>query len=411
MKKKYSILIIIAVLACSLWSEENLTLESMVNTALQKSLAIEAELLQYRNTVSSKRKSLYNWLPTTEIDVDKTRYNSEWQDISSGLSANWGISSNDTRYFEMRRQMIAMAEAEFSLEEVKKTIAYNVLSRYLDVLEAQDMVALQKDLLSEEEKKYEKLKVQNEIGEASIIDFQQAEIDKIQAEINLINMELSLSDRREELFYYCGCQDQDQALDEVKIQIKEIAPSFKANLQYLIQEKNLEQQKFTKTQSYLNLFPYLSLNLNHSRSSEDGITDFDEYSSNSQISLQASYSIFDVFSNYESWSTARRQYQYYQRKLLDLEQSNLKEYNNLNKTFDSQKKNLELYSRKTELAEQTLERAQVQYNQGSISLLDLNDYQNRLYTARKNQILERFRLIETQESINLLVSDKILGEW
>jgi len=208
-----------------------------------------------------------------------------------------------------------------------------------------------------------------------------------------------------------GCQDDAQKLIPLNLDITTEVKPYSANLQYLSMAKTLEIRKLQQKQALLDLLPVLTLNWNYSQQSYDSVTDFDNYNETAQISLSLSYSIFDVFINYENWTLSRRQYEYYKRQLEDQEKANIKELDNLSATLISQETNLQLYTRKAELAERVMQRAETEYEQGTISILDLNDYQNRLYSARKNQILEQYRLLQTQQQINLLLSDDILDKW
>ncbi len=411
MLRRIIFITILLMLSTFLMAEELITLESMITKALAKSLSIEAELLQYKSQVSAKRQSMYYWLPSASLNLGKSWQDDEWQDMNGSFNANWSLASNDSRYFDMRRQMIEMMNSDLSLEDVRKNITYNVLTRYIDVLEADEIVELQREVLAVEEKKYQRIAAQQSLGEINLLDLEQSEIDRIQAEISLNDLLLSLDNKRAELFYYTGCEDEGSKLAALDIEISGEIKTYQPNLQYQIQEKSLKSRKLMLDQALLDLLPTLSLNWNYSRNSVDDVSDFDEYSESSQVAFLLSYSIFDVFSNYENLSMAKRQYKFYQRQLLDQQQADIKELNNLNKTLASQNRNLQLYSRKAELAARILEKAQVEYEQGTISILDLNEYQNKLYSARKNKILENYRLLQTQEQVNLLLSDDILGKW
>jgi outer membrane protein TolC len=404
-------LIVILMFSFLLLAEDSISLDFMVQKALEKSLSIEAELLQYKNQSSTYKQSLYNWLPRANLSLSKSWQNSEWQKARGGFSANWNISSNDGRYFDMRRQMIEMFNSNMSIEDVKKNIAFNVLSRYIDVLNAEDMVNLQEEVLAVEEQKHLRLKAQQELGEFNHLDLEQSQIDKIQAEIGLNDLNLSADNKREELFYYCGCEADETPLQKIEMQITAQPAEYQPNLQYLIQEHSLESSKLMQDQSYLELLPTLSLNWGYSRNSMAGVTEFDLYSEESEVSLLLSYPIFDYFNNYQNLQIARRQYQFNQRRLIDQQQQDKKELNSLNNSLNSRNRNLQLYIQKADLAEKLLERAQVEYQQGTISILDYNEYQNRLYSARRNQIVEHYRLLENQEKINLLLSNAIMGKW
>ena len=398
-------------LSLFLFAQEKVTLDFLVQKAMERSLSIEGELLQYKNQQSSYKQSFYSWLPSADLRASKSWINEDWQNLSGGFSASWGINSNDGRYFDMKRQMIEMMNSDLSLEDVKKNIAYNVLSSYIDVLSGNDLVKLQREVVALEEKKYQRIETLQKLGEVNDLDLQQSEIDKIQAEISLNNLLLSVENKRADLFYYIGCDDSGAELEDLDMEINTQPGEYQPNLQYQIQEQSLKSTKLMQEQTSMELLPTLSLNWSYSRSSTDGITDFYLYSENAEVSLMVSYPIFGFLDNYQNLQIIKRQYEYNQRKLADQQLSDIKDLNSLNKTLESRTRNYRLYQLKADLAENVLARAQVEYEQGTINLLDYNDYQNKLYNARKNEISEHYRLLETQESINLLLSKKILGKW
>jgi outer membrane protein TolC len=411
MLRKFFFAVLVFCLTGVSYAEETISLDYLIEKALEKSLSIEAELMQYKTQQSAKRQTAYSWLPTARLNLGKNWQDNTWQDLKGGFNASWGLYSNDGRYYDMRRQMIEMHNSRLSLEHTRKTIAYSVIVRYVDVLEAQEMLEMQQEILAVEEKKFSRLETRFQIGEISVLDLDQAEVDKIQAQISYNDLSLSLKNKRTELFYYVGCQDDAQKLIPLNLDITTEVKPYSANLQYLSMAKTLEIRKLQQKQALLDLLPVLTLNWNYSQQSYDSVTDFDNYNETAQISLSLSYSIFDVFINYENWTLSRRQYEYYKRQLEDQEKANIKELDNLSATLISQETNLQLYTRKAELAERVMQRAETEYEQGTISILDLNDYQNRLYSARKNQILEQYRLLQTQQQINLLLSDDILDKW
>ena len=411
MARKIIIIGLLLLFTLILFAQEKITLDLLVQKAMEKSIFIEAELMQYKNQQSSYKQSIYSWLPNASLNASKSWINEEWQDVEGGFSANWGIYSNDGRYYDMRNQMIEMMNSNLSLENIKKNIAFNVLSSYIDVLSGTNLVELQREVLAVEEKKYQRIETMQTLGEVNQLDLQQSEIDKIQAEIGLNDLILSVENKRADLFYYIGCEDSGAELEDLDIEINSQPGEYQPNLQYQIQEQSLKSTKLMQDQIFMDLMPTLSLNWNYSRSSTDGLTDFDLYSENAQVSLMVSYPIFDVFNNYQNLQIIKRQYEYSQRKLVDQQLSDIKELNSLNKTLDSRIRNYRLYQLKADLTEKVLARAQVEYEQGTINLLDYNEYQNKLYSARKNEISEHYRLLETQESINFLLSKKILGKW
>ncbi|MCF7920914.1 MAG: TolC family protein [Candidatus Cloacimonetes bacterium] len=411
MIKKMLLTFIIMVLLPLSAVAEILTIEDAIEAGLKRSMTLEAELLQYRNQISSQRQNFYSWLPQANVSLSKNRAMGIWDDLQGSANLNWSISSNDPRYFEMRRQMIEMQNAALSLEDKKKNIAWQVLYRYIDVLQAQDLVNLQKDIKALEEKKYQAAIAEFKLGAATQQKVDEAELNMLGIEIRQNDLENTLQEKRRELFYYINLEDGKEELESLSVEPALTVQPYRANLQFQIAGAEQEVRGLNNRQAFLNLLPELSLSYNYSQSSTGDAFEFDEYEDSSQISLRLSYSLFDIFSNQENLKMTRRSWKFYNKTIEDIEKANRNELNNLNNSLLVQSRNYELYQRKSGLALRILEQAQMEYEQGELSTLDLNQYQNNYYSAREQEINGYYQVIRTSESINLHLSENILGKW
>ena len=409
--RKLSLILLIIVLIPVLALAEILTIEDAVNAGLERSLAIESELLQYRNQQTMQLQNMYSWLPRANLNLGKSLYDGDWTDMQGQMSFSWDITSNDSRYFEMRRQLLEMHNASLSLDDKKKNIAWQVLSRYIDVLQASDLISVQSDVLLLEEKKHASAIAEFELGETARSEMDQVEISKLQAEISLNQLEISYQEKRRELFYYINMEDDQQELEGLTMELNITQQPYRANLKYQMTEDELEKMRISRKEDELMLFPIFSLGYSYDQSSTEGVFEFDEYNDSSSLSLQLSYSVFDIFRNRENLKTSGRQLDYYEKQRADQELLDRITLENYNNRLSIQNRNYELNQRKTELALQVLEQAQMEYSQGELSLLDLNEFQNRYFNSRNNEIKGYYDVIQTQENINLHLSGDILGKW
>jgi len=72
MRTKYFIAVIILLVFLPLVAGETVNLDFVIEKALEKSLSIETEMLEYKNQVSYRKQSYYNWLPSLNLNIKKS---------------------------------------------------------------------------------------------------------------------------------------------------------------------------------------------------------------------------------------------------------------------------------------------------------------------------------------------------
>lgn len=175
---------------------------------------------------------------------------------------------------------------------------------------------------------------------------------------------------------------------------------------------NLKINKLYQFQTLMNFLPSLSISYSVGHSDYDDMYAFsDYYRSSNQLSLNASWDIFNLLDNYEYFIQSKRNLKLQKLDLEISEKNNQIELTNLQSDLKTLKSSYNLYEEKMLLAKQTLEMAQEQFLLGMISLLDLDrskiDFQNTQLASIQN----KYKLLKKQEEINLLMSEKILGKW
>lgn len=384
-----------------------ITLDEAVAIALTRSLELEQELNSYQDQVSGNKTTMYEWLPTSSISMGKDLQDGKWNDMSADFSFSWNIYSNDERYYGMRSQILSMQIAEMSFENKQKEIAKSVLEKYITILQSEESLQLEIERMEANKLEFEKQQFRLELGEIDQIELDETEVNYIQSDIDVSLKQANLENARRDFFFYINRDDEGEELSPVKLDIESTKKPFQANLSYRIEQLNLEKTELRRKQSYMDLFPVLALGYNYSKPLDNGFNDDDSHT----VSLGLSYSFFSLLTKLEDYKMLKKDLDLSRLELDANEQENRNTYTLLTSELERLNRNYELFGRKSELALRILERAQIEYEQGTISMLELTDKQNSYYQARKDEIDSYYSAIKMQEELNLLLSEKVLGKW
>ncbi len=411
MKKILLILIMFPVLIFA----QEYTLEQLIETGLDKSYDIQSELANNKNSASYLRSSLYGVLPSVSISAGKDKYldadDPEW-DANASLFISKSIFLNEPTYFNIHTSILDKKNADLSLDEKRKQIAYYIFSGYLNVLESQKILGIQKKNLELQQKIFNQVKVQYDAGEKSLLELKQSEISLIDYEIAVNEAENSLFKTRKDLFSYLNMTDEGYDFVEPEFDISDEKFSFQSNNALLQKKNSLNSSKVRLVQTMMDFLPSLTLSYSVLHNDDNDINAYSDYLRTSNtLSISASYDIFNLLEKGEAYSRSKRNLRV---QKIDFE-TNKRDYaielTNLQNDLETLKRSYTLYSDKLKLAEDNLNMAQEQYRLGMISLLDMDrakiDHQN----AQLSYNNHHYNLLRKQEEINLLLSSKILGKW
>ncbi|MBC8415959.1 MAG: TolC family protein [Candidatus Cloacimonetes bacterium] len=408
------ILLILIILPALIFAQEY-TLEQLIETGLDKSYDIQSELANNKNSASYLRSSLYGILPSVSISAQKDKYldaiDPEWN-ASASLSISKSIFLNEPTYYNIHTSILDKKNADLSLEEKRKQIAYYIFSSYLNVLESQKILGIQKKNLELQEKIYNQVKVQYDAGEKSLLELKQSEISLIDYEIAVNEAENSLFKTRKDLFSYLNMKDEGYDFVEPEFDISDEKFSFQSNNTLLQKKNSLTSSKVRLVQTMMDFLPSLTLSYSVNHNDDNDIYAYSDYlRASNTLSIYASYDIFNLLEKGEAYSRSKRNLRV---QKIDFETSKRDytiELTNLQNDLKTLNRSYTLYSDKLKLSEDNLNMAQEQYRLGMISLLDMDrakiDHQN----AQLSYNNHHYNLLRKQEEINLLLSNKILGKW
>ncbi|MDY6916020.1 MAG: TolC family protein [Candidatus Cloacimonadota bacterium] len=409
MKKIFLILLILPAICLA----QGYTLQQMVEIGLENSHEIMSQTQEYKNAKSSLRANYWEILPSANLNASKNKHDDQAWLKNSGFSLSKSIYLDEPTYFNIRRGILNKENAELTMEEIRKQIAYNVISYYLSILENKKALEIQQKNLELQEKINQQIQTLYDLGKKSELELQQGEIDFIDYQIAVLEAENRLKTNRKELFNYLNVEDDDKQLLEPELPEYSQSSDFETNLELQRRKNSIKSSEISLFEQKLNFLPSFSLggSYNYDKNTNADFTEWDKYDDSTTLSLSFSYSLFDLFHKYESHGQLKRNLKIQEINYDRLEKEYQKELENLNSNIATLKRAKQLYKKKVELSEKNLSMAEEQFRLGLISLLDLDrsklDYQN----AQLNYNNKYYELFRKQEELNLLLSNKILGKW
>jgi outer membrane protein TolC len=377
------ILLILIILPALVFAQEY-TLEQLIETGLDKSYDIQNELANNKNSASYLRSSLYGVLPSVSIYAGKDKnldaIDPEWN-ASASLSISKSIFLNEPTYYNIHTSILDKKNADLSLDEKRKQIAYYIFSSFLNVLESQKILGIQKKNLELQHKIFNQVKVQYDAGEKSLLELKQSEISLIDYEIAVNEAENSLFKTRKDLFSYLNITDEGYDFVEPEFNISDEKFSFQSNNALLQKKNSLTSSKVRLVQTMMDFLPSFTLSYSVLHNDDNDINAYSDYLRTSNtLSISASYDIFNLLEKGEAYSRSKRNLRV---RKIDFETSKRDytiELTNLQNDLKTLNRSYTLYSDKLKLAEDNLNMAQEQYRLGMISLLDMDrakiDHQN-----------------------------------
>ncbi len=390
-------------------SERVYDLEELIELGLQNSHERQSEALRLKNSKSSLTSSYVDFLPSANVNVGH-EYTGDSR-TSAGLSISKNLYLNDSRYFNWRRSRIDWGNAELSYQENKKSTVFEVFLRVIRTVEAQKRVEIQKRNLAIQERVKEQTELLHRLDQRSLIELKQSEIALINAQVSLEDSQQHLKESREDLFMYLNIDDEGHPIAEIEIPVSEELPNYREPVDLTLVKNNLKKADLTLTQSKLSFLPNISLNYSYIIRTDDDVLSFDDYSDSYTVSLSASYSLFNYVQNRQTHHRNRREKMIQEINIDRIESGYQKQYQQMIRNLKREDRLYELSERRQELAEETLELARSRFDQGVLSLIELEQATKDYHEATIELSTRYYQRLLKQEELNLFLSYPILGRW
>lgn len=410
--KKLNILIIL--FSLSLLSAEVLTLEKAVNMALANSHESQQLVIDQNKVKSSYRTTLWDIVPDGSVSYNLSRQSG---DISrgAGLSVSKNILSTLPDYFNWRTAKHNIEMNKLSNDKATKTIAWNVLNSYTNLLLSQKRLEIYQQNYKVQLDILERTQILKKQGRKTSYETNQVEINALNSQLNLLDAKKSIDQRERDLLLLLNIEADSLFLHDIEL---DITPAYIFDIEneksysILLHEMSIEHNKLLLNQDRMRFLPSLNLSWAYNtRSTNNKPVEFKDYSESTTWGLSLSYPILNQFKQNENYYRIKQNL-HSEEINLDKQVKEFKtNYNDLVAELENLLVKKEINDKILEQSQENFEIAKVNYNLGIIKTIELEQSQTELREAELNNLDIEYQVYLKQQAVNHLLSKKIAGKW
>ena len=418
-------------------AQNNLTLENVLAITLKENIDIKIKTNELNQVENYEKVGVLGVLPRIKINGSSSVNNGtsslefatdDFPSINDASSESTSINGNIEfsynlfnglgsiyTYQKLKKQSdLKSTELLIQIEQALIKTA----KQYYDIAYLQEQNKIYSDLLDVSKERYERVKIQNEFGNASKLDLLSAEIDLNKDSVNLINSNYDLKVAKNQLNQTLN---RELTLDfnvDNKVEInsnllysdlnKEIQ---KNNNNILFQQYLIEVSKKDKKINSSSIFPQVNISAQYGYNNTESNTSLilDQTSLGLTGYINFTWDIFDGLARGKINQNKKIEIESNKLQLIAIEQEIQKEFNSTYQLYSNSINLIDIERRNQSTSEKFFERAKEQFYQGQLSRndfrlaqIDLSMSKNRL-----NQILYTAKIAE----LNLYrLSGKILDK-
>ena len=418
-------------------AQNNLTLENVLAITLKENIDIKIKTNELNQVENYEKVGVLGVLPRIKINGSSSVNNGtsslefatdDFPSINDASSESTSINGNIEfsynlfnglgsiyTYQKLKKQSdLKSTELLIQIEQALIKTA----KQYYDIAYLQEQNKIYSDLLDVSKERYERIKIQNEFGNASKLDLLSAEIDLNKDSVNLINSNYDLKVAKNQLNQTLN---RELTLDfnvDNKVEInsnllysdlnKEIQ---KNNNNILFQQYLIEVSKKDKKINSSSIFPQVNISAQYGYNNTESNTSLilDQTSLGLTGYINFTWDIFDGLARGKINQNKKIEIESNKLQLIAIEQEIQKEFNSTYQLYSNSINLIDIERRNQSTSEKFFERAKEQFYQGQLSRndfrlaqIDLSMSKNRL-----NQILYTAKIAE----LNLYrLSGKILDK-
>lgn len=428
---------IISILSTNGFSQQLISLEDALSLTLKENISVKIKTNELDQIKNYEKVGVLGTLPriivngsasgnkgtsSLEFATDDFPSLEDAESESKSISGNVGINYNLFNglgsiytYQKLKKQTdLKSTELSIQIEQVLLKTA----KEYFDIAYLQENYNIIKELLDISKERYNRIKVQNEFGNASKLDLLSAEIDLNNDSINLMNIEFELQIAKNQLNQTLNRDLAYDFLVENKVEINRDLnysdlnkETQKNNNNVLLGQYMLDISKKDKKINAVSILPRIEISAQYGYNQTESNTSIilDQTSVGLTGFLNFSWDIFDGLAKNKITQNTRIQIESNKLELQSIKQEIQKEFNASFKQYENSINLIDIEKRNQSTSEKFFERAKEQFYQGQLSRNDFRLAQIDLSTSknRLNQTLYNAKIAE----LNLYrLSGKIIKE-
>ena len=421
LKTKYFFVSVLLFLSITINAQNNLTLENVLAITLKENIDIKIKTNELNQVENYEKVGVLGVLPRIKINGSSSVNNGtsslefatdDFPSINDASSESTSINGNIEfsynlfnglgsiyTYQKLKKQSdLKSTELLIQIEQALIKTA----KQYYDIAYLQEQNKIYSDLLDVSKERYERVKIQNEFGNASKLDLLSAEIDLNKDSVNLINSNYDLKVAKNQLNQTLN---RELTLDfnvDNKVEInsnllysdlnKEIQ---KNNNNILFQQYLIEVSKKDKKINSSSIFPQVNISAQYGYNNTESNTSLilDQTSLGLTGYINFTWDIFDGLARGKINQNKKIEIESNKLQLIAIEQEIQKEFNSTYQLYSNSINLIDIERRNQSTSEKFFERAKEQFYQGQLSRndfrlaqIDLSMSKNRLnqtlYTAK-----------------------------
>ena len=428
---------IVSILSTNGFSQQLMSLEDALSLTLQENISVKIKTNELDQIKNYEKVGVLGTLPrivvngsasgnkgtsSLEFATDDFPTLEDAESESKSISGNVGINYNLFNglgsiytYQKLKKQTdLKSTELSIQIEQVLLKTA----KEYFDIAYLQENYNIIKELLDISKERYNRIKVQNEFGNASKLDLLSAEIDLNNDSINLMNIEFELQIAKNQLNQTLNRDLNYDFLVENKVEINRDLnysdlnqETQKNNNNVLLGQYMLDISKKDKKINAVSILPRIEISAQYGYNQTESNTNIilDQTSLGLTGFLNFSWDIFDGLAKNKITQNTRIQIESNKLELQSIKQEIQKEFNASYKQYENSINLIDIEKRNQLTSEKFFERAKEQFYLGQLSRNDFRLAQIDLSTSknRLNQTLYNAKIAE----LNLYrLSGKIIQE-
>ena len=408
-------------LSITINAQNNLTLENVLAITLKENIDIKIKTNELNQVENYEKVGVLGVLPRIKINGSSSVNNGtsslefatdDFPSINDASSESTSINGNIEfsynlfnglgsiyTYQKLKKQSdLKSTELLIQIEQALIKTA----KQYYDIAYLQEQNKIYSDLLDVSKERYERVKIQNEFGNASKLDLLSAEIDLNKDSVNLINSNYDLKVAKNQLNQTLNRELTLDFYVDNKVEInsnlvysdlnKEIQ---KNNNNILFQQYLIEVSKKDKKINSSSIFPQVNISAQYGYNNTESNTSLilDQTSLGLTGYINFTWDIFDGLARGKINQNKKIEIESNKLQLIAIEQEIQKEFNSTYQLYSNSINLIDIERRNQSTSEKFFERAKEQFYQGQLSRndfrlaqIDLSMSKNRLnqtlYTAK-----------------------------
>ena len=418
---KHFFVSVLLFLSITINAQNNLTLENVLAITLKENIDIKIKTNELNQVENYEKVGVLGVLPRIKINGSSSVNNGtsslefatdDFPSINDASSESTSVNGNiEFSYnlfnglgsiytYQKLKKQSDLKSTELLIEIEQALI--KTAKQYYDIAYLQEQNKIYSDLLDVSKERYERVKIQNEFGNASKLDLLSAEIDLNKDSVNLINSNYDLKVAKNQLNQTLN---RELTLDfnvDNKVEInsnlvysdlnKEIQ---KNNNNILFQQYLIEVSKKDKKINSSSIFPQVNISAQYGYNNTESNTSLilDQTSLGLTGYINFTWDIFDGLARGKINQNKKIEIESNKLQLIAIEQEIQKEFNSTYQLYSNSINLIDIERRNQSTSEKFFERAKEQFYQGQLSRndfrlaqIDLSMSKNRLnqtlYTAK-----------------------------